>query len=674
MAKNTAHKLNPYVVETTNLHIAARDAALEDLSSTALNELTALLRIQQRQLGARGPSSAWLNIQANIVPTLNKKLQRPSGFIARAAISLSTSKFKPSFLPDCAQLCPAHAGLDPRVIRNLMLLVSREWTWHDDVFRFWRESLPLVGPVKEWLDRVDALTAISMGSVMFKRVYKYDPTTPPTTQMHSGCEACILAFVGGEWQHLADLKGSLTFRCRAAHSNKRTVTARLLHIVDSWIEHYPDETKHLINDDANQLLNELWNDYNRIKATETPADRRKRHATRRRRRNKIVVFEQPGRKQQKAASSKRSQSDNRFQRSGSNASRKHADDDLALGQPKSNDVTVEAKQGIVRVPSNVWPFLESEVGVDDPRVYEDERKGSPPSDKATAGTNSGSSDTYSDPFGDEGRVRCSNDVIRYPDDREGYIQVDSSANQDTLQGTARYGDTVRLAEVHHHSGRPSASKGAQVTHHQGCASKYRESHHGVLQYLDQDDDNVSDMDDDDVDNVAFDVSDEEDEDEQHDAQSDWVTASVHTATNIAATPTAAPGESYRQQHIPAAHERNSERLYHDKMAELRRLEQVEQVQRLDQSPAPLRINKSTPMPSTNSRRLPPPPASSFYDSNVPWPAEPSVVTTAMPHANRGNLGQAAAARGRDADKERSAQRLPRPPPSRTFPKDGPAWI
>lgn len=138
--------------------VLARDGGLADVPSQSLAQLTGLLRLDPR-LELSQPDQRWLANQQLEIAQLDACLRLPFNLFERLALRVNCRRRLPLF-PQCAQLCSAHKGLDPRVIRNMTLLVGHECTLRTDRFRAYRKKVSLSDSAKIWLDRVDSVTAM----------------------------------------------------------------------------------------------------------------------------------------------------------------------------------------------------------------------------------------------------------------------------------------------------------------------------------------------------------------------------------------------------------------------------------------------------------------------------------------------------------------------------------
>lgn len=161
---------------------------------------------------------------------------------------------------DSACLCESHKELNPRVLSELMTLVTEEATICTDRYRHFRdrrerrklrgEDAEYVGgggeemipAVAFWLDSISRISVLWMGKTRWEDAMRKDLGIEiPACARYRGCVACKLAVVGGSVQFLMDLRASLLSR-REYHKEARptegeeTKDPKLLRMVESWID------------------------------------------------------------------------------------------------------------------------------------------------------------------------------------------------------------------------------------------------------------------------------------------------------------------------------------------------------------------------------------------------------------------------------------------------------
>lgn len=235
--------------------ISPRDPALADVSDTALRQLAKLLYLDAADYAAsRAP--AWLAKQEHGVKDLDASLLRPKDLLARLAISMSKRKLP--FSPEGAKLCAAHKALDPRVVRNMLVLVADECTIQTNRYRSLRLKQRLTPSLEGWLARMDFLTLLWLGEDRFERIFGRAAAGENLPEcVRTQCEACMLSVVGGSALYLTDLRASVLARQAYNHA-KETKTAttttttpprkppRLLRIVDAWISYYKPDCQQVV--------------------------------------------------------------------------------------------------------------------------------------------------------------------------------------------------------------------------------------------------------------------------------------------------------------------------------------------------------------------------------------------------------------------------------------------
>lgn len=230
--------------------------SLNALTNDAVEEITSLLRVDPSKDSSR-ETSEWLDRQRRKVERLrNEQLLRPDSVLYRGWIKL--------FGPDT--LCSAHKGLDHRVIRSLLWNIAYESTARTNIYRVLRlkgrlgfdlerpsgmaeEQLKQIedgedevnGKMNQWLDLMNEMSALWLGEKTYRKVCcSTKKKFLPRCVAETGCEACMLAAVGGSCLYLMALRASLTARheCKtdkSKGSKKKADPPPLLRVVDTWI-------------------------------------------------------------------------------------------------------------------------------------------------------------------------------------------------------------------------------------------------------------------------------------------------------------------------------------------------------------------------------------------------------------------------------------------------------
>ncbi|KPM36057.1 hypothetical protein AK830_g10515 [Neonectria ditissima] len=249
-----------------------------------LDQLTKLLWMHP-DVNLANPRKPWLNKQEARVRKLDESLQRPKDIMNRLAARID----KHHHPTKSARLCPSHRGLNPRVIRSLMLILATEFTQRTDRFRKWRTRTPLSDSLVAWIDRMDSATSLWIGCDSFHFVFGYECPIQDIPSVDSQCEACIMAVVGGRPLLLSDLRASMVARESQYPRTGRT-RPRLWSLVDSWISHFDADVRTAIRQRSNDLGAEivaLDNDKRRqkkesakarIESGKPPKTRHRRHS------------------------------------------------------------------------------------------------------------------------------------------------------------------------------------------------------------------------------------------------------------------------------------------------------------------------------------------------------------------------------------------------------------
>ncbi|KAM0185068.1 hypothetical protein ACHAPC_005377 [Botrytis cinerea] len=192
--------------------------SLREFSTTSLDLLTQLLT----RLPGTLPHESWLRDQAVLIQSFPPSLLHPksSGLISRVAASLSSLRLGETK----AVLCDVHKPLNPYLIRKIFLELTAECTTR---LRRLTAEIPLEQlpvNVQEFVLRMKILNSIWMQPEFYRQAYQAQPSEPRYERVASGCEACILATIGGDRSIIRDLFASIWGRRK---KNKQ---------MDGWID------------------------------------------------------------------------------------------------------------------------------------------------------------------------------------------------------------------------------------------------------------------------------------------------------------------------------------------------------------------------------------------------------------------------------------------------------
>ncbi|KIN06047.1 hypothetical protein OIDMADRAFT_49543 [Oidiodendron maius Zn] len=195
-----------------------RPKTIEGLSQEDLHKLAHLLSLTTDTLS----QEEWLRNQAQYISTLSPTLQKCPSLLSRLTTSLPLH-------PERAYLCTAHRALNPYLIRHIFLLICAESTIH--LTRLVKKQ-SLSTRISEFIDRLHCINTLWMTAGLYHLAFGEIPTGSASKErIASGCEACILAAVGGDRYILSDLHASLIGR-----KKKRRPVAELLTLVEAWID------------------------------------------------------------------------------------------------------------------------------------------------------------------------------------------------------------------------------------------------------------------------------------------------------------------------------------------------------------------------------------------------------------------------------------------------------
>lgn len=100
----------------------------------------------------------------------------------------------------------------------------------------WEEFNP---EVRAWLRRLRSLNSLWMSPDLYRAFSRAMPDEARFERVESGCEACILAVVGGNVQAILDLRTSLIGR------KKRGYESRLWGLVDAWTRRFGERAERI---------------------------------------------------------------------------------------------------------------------------------------------------------------------------------------------------------------------------------------------------------------------------------------------------------------------------------------------------------------------------------------------------------------------------------------------
>lgn len=207
---------------------------LSSLSPIEQDHLANLLILPSDRLTTAGqPSSAWLATQRHLISnTIPTVLRGPQSLFGRL---VSATTINPR-----AVLCAAHSGLNSRLIRAVFSLLTaevgrkarslRRFARHPGRYHVMVDDEKLV---RGLVDRLTGVAALWLESEEFSR------TNPDLFTRHNfvdgGCEACILAVVGGDEDVLRDMWAVVVGR-----THKKRVAPVFKGLIAAWVENRLD--------------------------------------------------------------------------------------------------------------------------------------------------------------------------------------------------------------------------------------------------------------------------------------------------------------------------------------------------------------------------------------------------------------------------------------------------
>lgn len=192
---------------------------LEDLSKSELSQLAELLSNPDGRI-----TYEFLEAQELAIASLPSALKRPSNFAGR---------FLKIFAKDKVVLCDCHRKLNAQLIRHIFSRLTDECTYRLRYFNDNPRTFP--SAIEEWRQRMVAFESMWTDRTVWRELNKVQPGEPHYRRVHSNCEACILAVVGGSTQMIMDLY--IATSSRRSHKNYGDFQYPPLHrLLEAWLE------------------------------------------------------------------------------------------------------------------------------------------------------------------------------------------------------------------------------------------------------------------------------------------------------------------------------------------------------------------------------------------------------------------------------------------------------
>ncbi|KAL7903121.1 hypothetical protein HDV63DRAFT_412200 [Trichoderma sp. SZMC 28014] len=252
--------------------------SLNAFTDKEVKEITNLLKFDSSQNSSR-KTNEWLQRQESKVKRLkNEDLLRPDCCLYKGVRKL--------FYPQT--LCQAHKELDHNVIRSLLWSIAYESTAQTNIYRVLRikgkfkfnierrawmtkEQLKLIqdeedminANMEEWLDLTNEMTALWLGERKYRELCGSKKRDFLPGCAKTGCEACMLAAVGGNCHYLTALRANLLarhlYKTDQQEDKKKEINPpSLLRVVDAWISKAKDSRNTpLMNSYSKELARSL---------------------------------------------------------------------------------------------------------------------------------------------------------------------------------------------------------------------------------------------------------------------------------------------------------------------------------------------------------------------------------------------------------------------------------
>lgn len=232
-----------------------------DIPDVPLAKLTRLLYMNPPCMD-REQTAEWLAKQQRQAESLDKCLLRPKNLLSSFAIGMGQRQMP--FVKVQASLCRSHNSLDPRLIRNLTIRVANELTIHVDRYRHHKRKHSLAEPIDQWLSRMDNMNVLWMGEELWEKTFGRPIDMRVPYCVNKNCEACKLAFIGGNLVALTDIRSSLLARQRYVAKREGPEAfwhgMELLRVVQDWINTcYPRQARAQCHQQSEALAPSLFN-------------------------------------------------------------------------------------------------------------------------------------------------------------------------------------------------------------------------------------------------------------------------------------------------------------------------------------------------------------------------------------------------------------------------------
>ncbi len=208
-------------------YTALKKVSPVDLSLLAFTLSMPPMRLKpgDEETGLAEPPRDWLESQRKDVEVLPKKLlcapKKAPKDLAKGIAKVKETMRKLGLGLGCkpskpVMLCSAHQGLNPVLIHQLFVHISREVTHAD---RLWQHEHLLTSELRSWAMRMMGVCALWSHNKVFHLVARsnfpryHDELKLP--HLVYPCEACVLSVIGAREQILCDLRASLLSRMYA---------------------------------------------------------------------------------------------------------------------------------------------------------------------------------------------------------------------------------------------------------------------------------------------------------------------------------------------------------------------------------------------------------------------------------------------------------------------------
>ncbi|KFH48970.1 hypothetical protein ACRE_000290 [Hapsidospora chrysogenum ATCC 11550] len=226
-----------------------RGGYLDRITDRCLEDILRILRMPPNT-NAHAPDDLWLHEQKLAIDRLDRSVHRTSPSIRNALHRLYGG----------VALCDAHRALDRRLVCAVFEVVADECLMHSDVLRIWRTRLDFEPEVKKWLVVMDEIAKGVMHAanapcelLVGSGARGADVVGRSRLMVSSGCQACLLAAIGGNLELALALEAGV----RSRGGMQSMTDSKMGRIATVWITERLRDASHAAMDEVAKRLAEM---------------------------------------------------------------------------------------------------------------------------------------------------------------------------------------------------------------------------------------------------------------------------------------------------------------------------------------------------------------------------------------------------------------------------------